>query len=133
LRSSPVSPARQRFALRLRGDNGASAFGPGAEPGAELAISGEYSTGMIRVTLIAIPRRAVVGPPRQPSSPAKPRLPGHPLLAEGFGFLPGRAEDRCLREQLGSRHRDAPASAVDQATLPQQAVGRESGVSPEAG
>ena len=37
---------------------------------AVLAISGEYSTGMIRTTLAAMPRRATCWPPRRPSSPA---------------------------------------------------------------
>jgi hypothetical protein len=83
--SFPVSQPGNSLLFACRGDNGASAFGSGAEPGAEQAISGEYSTSMIRVTLTALPRRAVVGPPRQPSS-AKQRLPGYPLFTEGFGF-----------------------------------------------
>jgi hypothetical protein len=97
----PRFPARQQFAIRLRGDNGASAFGSGAEPGAEQAISGEYSTSMIRMTLTAMPRRAVVGPPRQPSSPAKQRLPGYPLFAEGFGFCQAELTISACASSLG--------------------------------
>ena len=38
---------------------------------AALAVSSEYSTGMIRVTLAAMPRRAIMLAARQPSSPAR--------------------------------------------------------------
>jgi ABC-2 type transport system permease protein len=65
---------------------------------AVLAISGEYSTGMIRITLTAMPRRHRRWPPRPPSSPAWcwPRAPSRcsasvlagRLILPGHGFTP---------------------------------------------